>query len=484
LAFGSTPNRFSLGGTERNFFLYKWYPDVPPAPLVGGYGHSTYRTFGDFTMVLPIVAVVGRPNVGKSTFVNRIAQANDAIVHEMRGVTRDRSYYRADWNGRDFLLIDTGGIENLKDDPFAESIRAQALVAAREADVIVVLVDGQVGALDGDEGIARLLKKTGKPVFLAVNKMDAPERSDEAHAFWALGLGQPWPVSATHGHGTGDLLDAIVEILPEKAEDADSGAIDVAIIGRPNAGKSSLLNKLAGQDRAIVSDVAGTTRDALDTVCERGGKSYRFVDTAGIRRKAQIDQEVEYYGFVRAMRAIDRASVALLVIDSTIGVTDGDQRIARFAEERGTALVLVLNKWDLLTDEEQREDVIYGVKEKLGFVDYAPHIRISALTGSKVHRIFSEIDKVYASYTREIPTSMLNRLLAEMRDFGHTVSKGGVALRVHYVTQTHVAPPGFTFFANHPKLADESFKRYVENRLRDRFELTGTPITIKFKPKS
>ncbi|MBS3974245.1 MAG: ribosome biogenesis GTPase Der [Actinobacteria bacterium] len=435
-------------------------------------------------MALPIVAVVGRPNVGKSTFVNRIAQVNDAIVHEMRGVTRDRSYYRADWNGKDFLLIDTGGIETAKDDPFAESIRTQALVAAQEADVIVVLVDGQVGVLEGDESVARLLKKAGKPIFLAVNKMDTPDRSDEAHLFWGLGLGQPWAVSATHGHGTGDLLDAIVEALPEAVEDDDSGAINVAIIGRPNAGKSSLLNKLAGRDRAIVSDVAGTTRDALDILLERDGKSYRFVDTAGIRRKSQIDQDVEYYGFVRAMRAIDRASVALLVIDSTIGVTDGDQRIARFAEERGTALVILLNKWDLLADDEERDEIIFGVKEKLGFVSYAPYIRISALTGAKVHRIFTEIDKVYASYTREISTSSLNRLLSEMRDFGHTVSKGGVALRVHYVTQTHVAPPGFTFFANHPKLADESFKRYVENRLRERFELSGTPVTIKFKPKS
>ncbi len=434
-------------------------------------------------MSLPIVAVVGRPNVGKSTLVNRITQESDAIVHEQRGVTRDRSYHRADWNGREFMLIDTGGIEHAKDDPFAESIKTQALVAAQEADAIVVLVDGKAGPAPGDEEVARLLKRVDTPVFLAVNKMDTPNDEAAIHEFWALGLDRPYPVSATHGHGTGDLLDALVDALPEPEPFVETDAIDVAIIGRPNAGKSSLLNKLSRTERAIVSDVAGTTRDALDVMVEANGRAYRFVDTAGIRRKSQIDEDVEYYGFVRAMRAIDRAQVALLVIDSTIGVTDGDQRIARFAEERGTALVLVLNKWDLVTDEEHREDIRYQLKEKLGFVDYAPHVRVSALTGAKVDRVYAMIDKAYDSYMREIPTSALNKLLTEMREFGHTVSKGSMTLRVHYVTQTHVAPPGFTFFANHPRLADDSFKRYVENRMREAFDFTGTPITVKFKKK-
>ena len=434
-------------------------------------------------MSLPIIAVVGRPNVGKSTLVNRIAQTAEAIVHEARGVTRDRSYHRADWNGREFMLIDTGGIETAKDDPFAESIKSQALVAAREADIIVLLVDGSTGAVEGDVEVARLLKRVDKPVFLVVNKMDTPNRDDEIHEFWSLGLDQPWPVSATHGHGTGDLLDALVEVLPETEPHVETDSIDVAIIGRPNAGKSSLLNRLAGVERAIVSDVAGTTRDALDVLVERDGRSYRFVDTAGIRRKSQIDEDVEYYGFVRAMRAIDNADVSLLVIDSTIGVTDQDQRVARFARERGCALIILLNKWDTIDDQEVRDEIKYQVDERLGFVSYAPLIRMSALTGAKVHRIYDAIEKAYASYKREIPTSQLNKMLTEMRDFGHTVSKHGVILRVKYVTQTHVAPPGFTFFANHPRLADENFKRYVENRLRDAFDLTGTPITVKFKQK-
>ncbi|PKQ10180.1 MAG: ribosome biogenesis GTPase Der [Actinobacteria bacterium HGW-Actinobacteria-9] len=434
-------------------------------------------------MALPIVAVVGRPNVGKSTLVNRIAQTSDAIVHEQRGVTRDRSYHRADWNGRDFMLIDTGGIEHAKEDPFAESIRSQAMMAAEEADVIVVLVDGKSGVLDGDEQVARLLQRSGKPIFLAVNKMDTPNDDTASHEFWSLGLGQPWPVSATHGHGTGDLLDEIVKALPEPEEYVESDSIDIAIIGRPNAGKSSLLNRLVGRERAIVSDVAGTTRDSFDTAVERDGRTYRFIDTAGIRRKSQIDEDVEYYGFVRAMRAIDNAHIALLVIDSTIGITDGDQRIARFAEERGSGLIIVLNKWDLISDEEEREELIYQVQEQLGFVSYAPVLRISALTGAKVHRVYEMIDKAYTAYTSEITTSALNKLLTELRDFGHTVSKGRMTLRVHYVTQTHVKPPGFTFFANHPRLGDDNFKRYLENRMRAAFDLTGTPITIKFKQK-
>ncbi len=434
-------------------------------------------------MSLPIVAVVGRPNVGKSTFVNRIAQSADAIVHEARGVTRDRSYHRAEWNGRDFMLIDTGGIENTKDDPFAESITAQALTATTEADVIVVLVDGTTGVTGEDEEVARKLKRAASPIFLVVNKMDTPNRVDEIHEFWALGLGEPHPVSATHGHGTGDLLDEIVAALPEPRPVTESDAIDVAIIGKPNAGKSSLLNRLVGTDRAIVSEVAGTTRDALDVLVDHEGRSYRFVDTAGIRRKARIDEDVEYYGFVRAMRAIDTAEVALLVIDATEGVTDQDQRVARFAAERGCALIILLNKWDLIDDPEWRDELDYQLEDRLGFVSYAPVLRISALTGAKVGRIFRAIDTAWGNYTRQIPTSQLNRVLTEMREFGHTVSKGARTLRIHYVTQTRIAPPGFAFFANHPQLADDSFKRYVENRLRDAFELTGTPIILKVKHK-
>lgn len=434
-------------------------------------------------MALPIVAVVGRPNVGKSTFVNRIMQGSDAIVHEQRGVTRDRSYHRADWNGIDFLLIDTGGIEAGNTDVFQSSIRTQALMAAEEADAIVLIVDGKAGLAADDEEVGRLLKRTGKPVFLAVNKMDTPGRLDETYEFWNMGLGTPWPVSATHGNGTGDLLDEIVRVLPESEPEIADDAIDIAIIGRPNAGKSSLLNKLAGKERSIVSDVAGTTRDAIDTMVERESGRYRLVDTAGIRRKSLIDEDVEYYGFVRAMRAIDRAQVVLLVIDSSIGLTDQDQRIARFAQERGCAMIILLNKWDLLETDEQKEDLVERIHDRMGYVSYAPVLRISALTGRGVQRIFDNVDTVYANYLQEITTSQLNKLLTEMREFGHTVNKQGKSLRLQYVTQTRNAPPGFTFFANHPHMVDDNFRRYIENRMRERFDFTGTPILLKFRKK-
>lgn len=434
-------------------------------------------------MPLPIVAVVGRPNVGKSTFVNRIAQAQDAIVHEARGVTRDRSYHRADWNGVDFLLIDTGGIEAGNADEFQTSIRSQALIAAEESDAIVFLVDGKAGLAPDDEEVSRILKRTGKPVFLAVNKVDTPGSESETYEFWSLGLDTPWPVSATHGHGTGDLLDEIVRVLPETEPELDEDAIDVAIIGRPNAGKSSLLNRMSGVERAIVSDVAGTTRDAIDLRVERDGEVYKLVDTAGIRRKSTIDEDVEYYGFVRAMRAIDRAHVALLVIDSTIGLTDQDQRVARFALERGCAMIILLNKWDALETDEEKEDLVERVEDRLGYVGYAPVLRISALTGRGVDRIWAAISKAFVNYTQQIPTSQLNKLLTEMREFGHTKNQGGKTLRLQYVTQTRTAPPGFTFFANHPTLVDDNFRRYVENRLRERFDLSGTPIMLKFRKK-
>ncbi|HET6498717.1 MAG TPA: ribosome biogenesis GTPase Der [Coriobacteriia bacterium] len=432
-------------------------------------------------MALPIVAVVGRPNVGKSTLVNRIAERADAIVHEQPGVTRDRSYHRAEWNGRGFLLVDTGGIERSPDDPFAESITAQALLAAEESDVIIVLVDGTTGVTAGDQDVARTLKRSERPVFLVVNKVDTPGREESRHEFWALGLGEPWAVSALHGHGTGDLLDAIVDALPSPRVEPVSNTVDVAIIGKPNAGKSSLLNRLAGTDRAIVSEVPGTTRDALDIVVERGETHYRFVDTAGIRRKAKIDAAVEYYGFVRAMRAIDRADIALLVIDATTGVTDQDQRVARFAAERACGLIVVLNKWDLVTDDDWREELGFQVEERLGFVSFAPVLRMSALTGAKVDRTFRALSSVWESYTQTISTSSLNRLLTEMREFGHSVSRGGRTLRLRYVTQTGTAPPEFTLFANHPVLVDDAFRRYVENRFRGAFELTGTPIVLKFR---
>ncbi len=436
-------------------------------------------------MALPIVAVVGRPNVGKSTLVNRIAQVDEAIVHEMRGVTRDRSYHTADWNGVDFTLIDTGGIEMGGYDAFQGSITAQAFEATREADVIIFLVDGRTGINADDEEVARILRRSSKPIFLAVNKMDNPAREDGLWEFYQLGLGDPWPVSAMHGHGTGDILDEVVAELRklDLEPHEEVPAINVALIGRPNAGKSSLTNKLTNNERSIVSDVAGTTRDAIDTMVEHDGELYRIVDTAGLRRKSQIDQDVEYYGFVRAMRAIDRADVALLVVDASIGLTNEDQRVAGYAAERGCAMVIVLNKWDLVEGPEAKADIRERIEDRMTFVGYAPVVAICALTGKKVDRIWSLIDEAYANYAKTIPTAQLNSFLSGIRESGHTISKGKAILRMKYVTQTSTCPPQFTFFCNRPDIVDDNYERYLENRLREAFDLTGTPIRLKFKKK-
>lgn len=435
-------------------------------------------------MSLPIVAIVGRPNVGKSTMVNRLAENNEAIVHEMRGVTRDRSYHEADWNGRSFTLIDTGGIEMGSDDAFQSSITSQALAATEEADVIVFLVDGKTGINADDEEVARILRRSKKPVLLAVNKLDSVKQEGELWEFYQLGLGDPRPVSALHGTGTGDLLDEIVSLFPEdKVEEDVLDSINVAIIGRPNAGKSSLTNKLTNDNRSIVSDVAGTTRDAIDTVVEHEGTYYTIVDTAGLRKKSVVHEDVEYYGFVRAMRAIDRAQVVLLVIDTTLGLTDQDQRVAGMAAERGCAMVVLLNKWDLVEGPEAKAEIRERIEDRLMFVGYAPVIAISALSGKNVHRIWNAIDTAYQNYSSVISTSRLNVWLQDIREFGHTISKGKRILKLKYVTQTGTEPPFFTFFCNHPDLVEPSFERYLENRLRSTFGFEGTPIRLKFKKK-
>ena len=436
-------------------------------------------------MALPIVAVVGRPNVGKSTFVNRIAGAQDAIVHEMRGVTRDRSYHEADWNGVHFTLIDTGGIEMGNEDAFQKSIRDQAIMATEEADAIVFLVDGKTGSSPDDLEVARILKRSGKPVMLAVNKMDAPGKEDGIWEFYSLGLGDPWPISSVHGHGTGDLLDEIVSHIKdiEVEEEEETDSINVAIIGRPNAGKSSLTNRLIGRDRTIVSDVAGTTRDAVDTVVEHDGKLYTIVDTAGLRKRTKIDEDVEYYSFVRAMRAIDRADVAILVIDATLGLTDQDQRVAGFAAERGCAMVVLMNKRDIVESGEALDELRETINDRLVFVNYAPVISISALTGKGVLRIWDAVDTVYENFSSQVSTSKLNAWLQGIREFGHTVSKGKKVLKMKYVTQTRTCPTEFTFFCNHPELINDNYERFLENRLRQSFDLTGTPVRFKFKRK-
>lgn len=438
-------------------------------------------------MTKPIVAIVGRPNVGKSTLVNRIAQTSDAIVHSARGVTRDRSYHEADWNGRHFLIVDTGGIEPLKsDDVFATSIRDQALAAAEEAAVILFVVDGSTGVTEEDESVARMVKRLKKPTFLLVNKLDNPDReNDSLWEFYSLGVGDPIALSALHGHGTGDLLDDVVALLPPEDADTneDPDMLSVAIIGRPNAGKSSLFNKMIGSNRSIVSNIAGTTRDAIDTVVERDGKRYKMVDTAGIRKKSTVYENIEYYSMVRGLRAIDRADVALLVVDASTGVTEQDQKVAGLAIERGCALVVLLNKWDLLTTDREREAVMETVERRLVMAPWAQYLRISALTGRSIEKIWAMIDAAAARRASRVTTAQLNRLLTEMREFGHTVTDGKRRLRMFYVTQTGEKPPTFTFFVNHTDLVSDNYKRYVENRMRKAFDFKGTPIRLHYRAK-
>lgn len=438
-------------------------------------------------MAKSIVAVVGRPNVGKSTLVNRLAERREAIVHESRGVTRDRSYHQTDWNGREFVLVDTGGIESIHSkDTFAPRIREQALMACEEADVIIFVVDGTVGLTDEDEEVARVVRRSKKPSFLVVNKIDDPSKELSTWDFYSLGVGEPRPISAGHGHGTGDLLDEIVAALPPEEDDVetpDDDALNIAIIGRPNVGKSSLTNRLVGSDRSIVSDVAGTTRDAVDVVVTRGEERYRLVDTAGMRKKSQVHEDVEYYSMVRGLMAMDRAAVCLLVVDSTVGVTEQDQKLAVMAIERGCAIVICLNKWDLVNTDQQREDVEASLLRRMPFATWAPVVRISALTGRSCLRVLDAAKKAAVARASRVQTSKLNNLLDEIRQSGHTVTQRNRRLKLNYATQANTCPPTFTFFCNAPDLVDDNFERFIENRLRERIDLVGTPIRLKFRRK-
>lgn len=370
------------------------------------------------------------------------------------------------------------------DDDFQASIKAQAIQSTKESDVIVFLVDGKTGIQADDEEVANILRKTNKPVMLVVNKVDNPNSQEELWEFYNLGLGDPYGISALHGSGTGDFLDDMVGLLPLMDHQEQEDSIKIAIIGRPNAGKSSLTNCLTGKNRSIVSDVAGTTRDSIDTIVEREGQKYTIVDTAGLRKKSAIDQDVEYYSFVRAMRAIDRADVAVLVIDSTLGLTDQDQRVAGIAKDRGCALVIVLNKWDLAGDPDSKAKIREHLQDRMEFVGYANVVQAVALTGKKINHIWDSIDKAYSNYCKQIPTAKLNNWLAGIREIGYTISKGKQILRMKYVTQTGTCPPRFTFFVNHAKIINDNYERFLENRLRQTFDLDGTPVNFKFKSKS
>ncbi len=438
-------------------------------------------------MPLPMVAIVGRPNVGKSTLVNRLSQTKDAIVHESRGVTRDRSYHFCDWNGRQFTLIDTGGVEVQKSgNVFASSIREQVIAACEEAQVIIFLVDATCSVSEEDEEVARIVRRSPKPIFLVANKCDNPAREPDLWEFDALGVGQARAISANHGYGTGDLLDDIVAVLPAEMTGNDEDDVDtlnIAVVGRPNVGKSSLTNDLLGKRRSIVSDVAGTTRDAIDTVFERDGQLYRLVDTAGIRKKNTVHEDIEYYSMIRGLEAMDRADVVLLVIDSVDGVTEQDQKIAEMAIDRGCGMVILLNKWDLVRDSQARQEVTRSVQKRLSFAQWAETLRISAKTGRGVDKVLDLANKAARARDITISTAHLNRAMVEIRKSGYTVVKKNKRLKVNYITQTGHRPPVFTIFCNMPELVSDNYRRFIENRLRGAFDLKGTPIRLRFRRK-
>lgn len=435
----------------------------------------------------PIVAIVGRPNVGKSTLFNNLVGDRVAIVDDMPGVTRDRLYRETEWNGTEFVIVDTGGLEPRNNDFMMTKIKEQAEVAMNEADVILFVVDGKAGVNPLDEEIAYILRKKQKPIILCVNKIDNfVEQQDDVYDFWGLGFENLVPISGGHKVNLGDLLDLVTEMiekieLPEDEEDT----LKLAIIGKPNAGKSSLVNRLSGEERTIVSDIAGTTRDAIDTVVQYNDKKYMIIDTAGIRRKSKVEESLEYYSVLRAIKTIKRADVCILMLDGKEGLTEQDKRIAGIAAEELKPIVVVVNKWDLVdknkvTMKSMREE-LYA---ELPFLSYAPIEFVSALTGQRTTKILEISDTIYEEYTKRISTGLLNTVLKEAVLMNNPPTRKGRVVKINYATQVSVAPPRFVLFCNYPELIHFSYARYIENKFRESFGFEGSPILISFEKKN
>ena len=430
-------------------------------------------------MALPIVAVVGRPNVGKSTLFNKLVGKRLSIVEDTPGVTRDRIYSECEWRNRKFMVVDTGGIEPDSEDVILSQMRKQAELAIERADVIVLLTDMKMGLTAGDYDVAEMLRKSGKPVVLCVNKCDSiGEPPPEFYEFYGLALGDPIAISAAHGHGSGDMLDEIFKYFPEDTgEDYDEEYVKVAVIGKPNVGKSSLINRIAGEERVIVSDIAGTTRDATDTVVENEHGKYVFIDTAGIRRKSKVLEKIEHYSVLRAYMAVDRSDVCVIMIDASVGFTEQDSKVAGYAHEQGKACIVAVNKWDAVekttgTMEEFRNKL----KEDFSFMSYVPFIFISAKTGQRVEKLFDMINDVYKQNSMRVSTGMLNDVLAYATTRVQPPSDKGRRLKIYYMMQPSTKPPTFVVFVNRADLFHFSYQRYLENQIRQTFGLEGTPI--------
>ncbi len=437
-------------------------------------------------MPKPLVAIVGRPNVGKSMLFNKLTGQRTAIVEDTPGVTRDRIYGECEWNGRSFDIVDTGGIEPSTDNEILLFMRRQAEIAIEMADVIIMVTDVKVGLTAADADVATMLKRSKKPVALAVNKCDSVGHvNPDIYEFYGLGLGDPIEVSAVHGHGTGDLLDFCVEHLPEaEAEEEEEDVIKVAIVGKPNVGKSSLLNRILGETRVIVSNVAGTTRDAIDSYFENEHGKYRFIDTAGMRRKSKVDDEIERYSNLRTIAAIERADVCLILIDANEGVTEQDTKIAGLAHEAGKASVIVVNKWDAVEkDDKTMDKMTDDVRRDLSYMTYAPVVFLSALTGQRVDKIFEVINAAANQSAMRITTGMLNSILADATARVQPPTDKGRRLKIYYMTQVGVKPPHFVAFCNDARLFHFSYQRYLENQIRNVFGMVGTPIRLTVRQK-
>jgi GTP-binding protein len=437
-------------------------------------------------MSLPVVAIIGRPNVGKSTIVNRLAGTQEAIVHDEPGVTRDRTYKPAYWQDREFLVVDTGGLVFDDDTEFLPLIREQAMAALAEASAAIFVVDGQAGLMPADAEIASWLRQQKVPVLLAVNKCESPEQGlTQAAEFWELGLGEPYPVSGIHGSGTGDLLDQLITYLPPIDEVTPTEEIKVAIVGRPNVGKSSLLNAFVGENRAIVSPISGTTRDAIDTVVERDGHIYRLIDTAGIRKKKNVEYGPEFFGINRAFKAIRRSDVVLLVIDALDGVTEQDQKLAGRIEEEGRACIIVVNKWDAI---EKDSYTIYDherhVKDRLYYMEWAPMIYVSAKTGLRVEKILDHVNTAAAEHKRRVSTAVINEVLQEAVSWhSPPTNRQGKQGKIYYGTQVSSQPPTIALFVNDPERFNDNYRRYIDRQFRQQLGFAGTPMRLLWRGK-
>jgi GTPase len=445
---------------------------------------NTYNLFRDIKIEViklakPTVAIVGRPNVGKSTIFNRIAGERISIVEDVPGVTRDRIYSTGEWLNHQFNIIDTGGID-IGDEPFLEQIRQQAEIAIEEADVIIFITSGREGITSADEEVAKILYRSNKPVVLAVNKVDNPEMRSDIYEFYSLGFGEPFPISGTHGLGLGDLLDEVVKHFPKnQGNEYEDDVIKFCLIGRPNVGKSSLVNAILGEERVIVSDIAGTTRDAVDSPYKYDGRKYTIIDTAGMRKKGKIYESTEKYSVLRALKAIDRSDVVLVVLNAEEGILEQDKKIAGYAHEAGRGVIIVVNKWDAIEkDEKTMKEFETKIRDHFLFLDYAPIVFLSAKTKKRIHTLMPMIDLVSDNHSMRVQTNVLNDVIMDAIAMNPTPTDNGRRLKIFYATQVSVKPPTFVLFVNDPELLHFSYERFIENQIRNAFGFVGTPIRI------